>query len=274
MNFNTRIEKKVSIVIPAHNEEHRIGKTLEDYFGFFNKLKQEKKIDFEIVVVLNDCKDNTKIVVERFNCKELVILEFEQAGKGFAVIEGFKDALIRDSKLIGFIDADGATPPHAFYELIKNINNYDGIIANRWHEKSIVSPKQTIFRRFIGRVFNFVVRSLFIISHKDTQCGAKLFRKELVEKIYPKLGVSEWSFDVDLLFYARRENAKIISIPTEWHDKKGSKINIKKTPGRMFFSVVRLRLVHSPFDFILRFHQKLPRKLQVGYWFGQTNKYK
>lgn len=116
------------------------------------------------------------------------------------------------------------------------------------------------------------VRSLFFFTHNDTQCGAKLFRRELIEKVYPKLGSSEWSFDVDLLFYARFFGFRIKSIPTEWHDKKGSKIDIKKTPGRMFFSVIRLRLVHSPFDFILRFHQKLPRKLQIGYWFGQTNR--
>jgi len=264
--------KKVSIVIPAYNEEHRIGKTLIEYFSFFNKLKGNKELDFEIVVVLNGCKDNTKGVVEKFkenNENELVILDFEQAGKGFAIIEGFKNALLRDSKLIGFIDADGATTPRAFYGLIKNINNYDGIIANRWHEKSVVSPKQTVFRRLIGRVFNLTVRSLFLFNHRDTQCGAKLFKRELVEKIYHKLGASEWSFDVDLLFYARYFGFKITSIPTEWHDKKGSKVNLKKTPGRMFFSVIRLRLIHSPFFFILKFHSKLPRKLQVGYWFGR-----
>ncbi|MEK6830527.1 MAG: glycosyltransferase [Nanoarchaeota archaeon] len=262
--------KKTTIVIPAHNEEHRIGKTLEDYFNFFNNLKNEKKLDFEIIVVLNACNDNTLKVVDKFKKNnELIILEFESAGKGFAVVEGFKNALTRDNNLIGFIDADGATPPHAFYELIKNISDYDGIIANRWDEKSIVSPRQTLFRIVIGRFFNFTVRSLFLFSHRDTQCGAKLFTRQLIEKVHPNLGTSEWSFDVDLLFYARHFKFKIKSIPTEWHDKKGSKVNLKKTPGRMFFSVVRLRLIHSPLSFILRFHQKLPRKMQVGYWFGR-----
>ena len=259
---------KVAIVIPAYNEENRIGKTLIEYFDFFYDLKEKNELDFEIVIVLNGCKDNTKNVVEKFSCKELIILDFERAGKGFAVIEGFKNALTRDADLIGFIDADGATPPKAFYGLIKNINNYDGVIANRWDKKSIVSPKQTLFRRFIGRVFNLTVRSLFLFDHKDTQCGAKLFTKRVIEKVYLELGSSEWSFDVDLLFYVRLFGFRINSIPTEWHDKKGSKVG-KKTPGRMFFSVVRLRLVHSSFDFILRFHQKLPRKMQVGYWFGR-----
>ncbi|MEK6872505.1 MAG: glycosyltransferase [Nanoarchaeota archaeon] len=259
---------KVSIVIPAHNEEKRIRKTLEEYLSFFNNLKEKEVLDYEIIVVLNACVDNTKQIVERFNCEELIILDFEQGGKGFAVVEGFKNALMRNNDLIGFIDADNATSPKAFYDLIKGIRNYDGIIANRWDKKSTISPKQTLFRRFIGRVFNFVVRSLFIFQHQDTQCGAKLFNRRVIEKIYPELGNSEWSFDVDLLYYGKYFGFKIKSIYTEWHDKKGSKVS-KKTPGRMFFSVVRLRLVHSPFDFILKFHQKLPRKLQVGYWFGR-----
>jgi len=260
--------EKVSIVIPAYNEEDRIYRTLEDYFSFFNELKQKRELDFEIVVVLNGCKDNTRGIVEGFNCNELIILDFERAGKGFAVLEGFKDALNRDNNLIGFIDADGATPPAAFYGLIRNIGNYEGIIANRKDKKSKISPKQTLFRRFIGIVFNYVVRSLFFFPHRDTQCGAKLFKKELIEKIVGNLGSSEWSFDVDLLFYSRYFGFKIKSIPTEWNDQKGSKVG-KKTPGRMFFSVARLRLIHSPFRFLLRFHQKvLPRKLQVSYWFG------
>ncbi len=260
--------KKVSVIIPAYNEEKRIGKTLNDYLAFFNKLKRREVIDFDIIVVLNGCNDSTRKVVDEFNCDELRILEFERAGKGFAVIEGFKKALTLNSELIGFVDADNATPPNAFYDLIKNIDNYDGVIANRWDKRSKIQINQNLFRRFIGRIFNFFVRSLFILPHKDTQCGAKLFKKELIEKIYSRLGNSEWSFDVDLLFYARRENAKIKSMPTEWHDKKNSKINLKKTPGRMFFSIVRLRLLHSPLYFILRVHQKFPRKMQVSYWFG------
>jgi len=260
--------KKVAIVIPAHNEEKRIGKTLESYLIYFKHLKFESFLDFEIIVVLNNCKDNTKEVVEQFICDELIVLEFERGGKGFAVIEGFKDALKRDNELIGFVDADNATPPNAFYGLIKHIDNYDGIIADRWDKRSKIDYARNFNRQLMSRVFNTLVRSLFFLNYRDSQCGAKLFKKELIEKIANKLGSSEWSFDVDLLFYAKKEKAKIKSIPTEWYDKKGSKINVKKTPFRMFFSIIRLRLVHSPFSFIARLHGKLPEKIKVSYWFG------
>jgi dolichyl-phosphate beta-glucosyltransferase len=260
--------KKVAITMPAHNEEQRIGITLKKYFDYFLELKSQGILDFEIIVVLNACVDNTKKVVEKFYYDELKVLEFKRGGKGFAVIEGFKNALQRDNDLIGFVDADNATPPNAFYGLVQNINNYDGIIANRWDKRSKIYPPRPWFFSLRSIIFNFLVRSLFFFTYRDTQCGAKLFTRNFVQSVVPKLGSSEWSFDVDILYYAHRDNAKIKSIPTEWHNKEGSKISFSKTPGRMFFSVIRLRLVHSPFHFISRFHGKLPEKLKVHYWFG------
>jgi len=250
--------KKASIILPAYNEGKRIEQTLKDYLSYFKDLKKGKKLDFELIIVLNGCKDNTLKVVKKFKCKELRILDFERAGKGFAIVEGFKDALKRNLDYIGFVDADGATPPQAFYDLVKQIKDVDGIIANRWDKRSKIDVKQTILRRIMSRGFNFIGRSFFLFPHKDTQCGAKLFKKKLIEKITPRLGSSEWSFDVDLLFYARREKAKIKSIPTIWNDKKDSKLNIKRTPIVMFLSIIRLRLVHSPFRFVVRFYRKLP----------------
>ena len=249
--------QKVSIIVPAYNEEKRIGRILEEYCKFFRK----KKEPIEIIVVLNACKDNTLKVVKGFQkkFKEIRFLNFERGGKGFDITEGFKEALKKDSELIGFVDADMATPPRAFYGLIRNIKSYDGIIADRWDKRSYVDP-QTLFRRFLSRGFNIIVRSLFLFNHRDTQCGAKLFKRNLLEKIVPVLGASEWSFDIDLLFYARKENAKIRSIPTMWADKTGSKINLKKTPLTMFLSVIRLRFIYSPFDFVVRFYRKLPEK--------------
>jgi glycosyltransferase involved in cell wall biosynthesis len=257
----------ISIIVPAHNEERRIRETLENYAKFFSDKKRKKEIkNFEIVVVINNTQDKTEEIVKEISkkYKEIRYLNFEQGGKGFAIIEGFKDALKRDNKLIGFVDADMATPPEAFYDLIKNIGNYDGIIADRWHKRSIIMPKQNYFRRFMSRVYNFIVRTFFIIPFRDTQCGAKIFKRKVIEENINKLITSNWGFDVALLFCLKKEsNAKIKSIPTIWRDKKESKINLKKTPILMFASLVRLRLFHSPFKFIVRFYRKLPKKLKI-----------
>lgn len=250
----------ISIVIPAHNEEDRIERTLEVYGKFF----REKEIkNFEIIVVINNTKDKTEEIVKKIAKKypEIKYLNFKQGGKGFAIIEGFKEAVKGESEFVGFIDADGATPPKAFYDLFKNIGKNQGIIADRWHKKSKILPKQTFFRRFISRMYNFIVRILFLFPFRDTQCGAKLFKKEIIQKNIKKLVTSNWSFDVALLYCLRKEsNARIKSIPTIWNDKTGSKVNLKKTPIRMFASCVRLRLIHSPFKDFVRLYRNLPEK--------------
>ncbi|MCW8965858.1 MAG: glycosyltransferase [Candidatus Pacearchaeota archaeon] len=256
--------EKVSIVIPAYNEEKRIRSTLESYIDFFKDIVKKKEIkNFEIIVVVNNSSDKTFDIVKEFNSKHLKAFNFNRGGKGFAVTEGFKEALKRDSNLIGFVDADMATSPKDFYDLIKKIGECDGIIPNRWHKESVIKPERTLTRKIFSKGFNFGVNTLFWFNHPDTQCGAKLFRRELIETIIPYLGSSQWSFDVDLLFYAKKHKAKIKSIPTVWIDKEGSHINKLKTPITMAMSVMRLRLFYSPFRFVVVLYDKLPERVKI-----------
>ena len=258
--------KKISIIIPAHNEEKRIGKTLEEYIKYFKKLKDKKKLDFEIIVVLNACKDNTGVIVSRFKCKELKILDFEQGGKGFAIIEGFKEALKGTSHLIGFVDADMATSPEEFHNLTENIGNYDGVIANRWDRNSIIKTRQNMLRRVMSRGFNMLIRSLLLMPYKDTQCGAKLFKREVIEKIISELNITKWAFDINLLYSCKKKRFNIKQIKTIWEDKKESKLSVVKVPFQMFSSVIRIRLLNSPFKFVVKAYNKIPEKLRIHNW--------
>jgi len=254
----------LSIIIPAYNEESRIGKTLEAYGKFFEELKKKKKIkDFEIIVVLNACVDDTLKVVEKLEkeFKEIKHLEFRKAGKGFAIIEGFKEALKEEASLIGFVDADMATKPEFFYNLIRDIENYDGVIASRGLKESKV--KTSFTRKLTNRGFNFVVRSLLFLPFKDTQCGAKLFKREALNEVINEIGMTEWAFDVDLLHKLRKKGFKVKEIPTVWEDKKNSKLNLTVVPFKMFSSIVRLRLLNSPFRFVVRAYDKLPEKIKI-----------
>ena len=104
----------------------------------------------------------------------------------------------------------------------------------------------------------------FNLGLKDTQCGAKLFRKKQIKTVAGELGITKWAFDVDLLYNLKQNNFKIKEIPTVWEDKRGSKLNLMKVPLQMFASVVRLRLVHSPFKFIVRLYDKLPERMKIN----------
>ena len=243
---------KISIVIPAYNEEKRIGRTLEKYLEFFSLMKKQCKIaDFEILVVLNNCKDNTLSVVEAYEkkYKELRHLNFKQGGKGFAITEGFKDALKRDNLLIGFVDADMSTSPKEYLKLIDNIENYHGVIASRWMKGS--SFNQSFQRKILSRGFNTIARAFFLFPYRDTQCGAKIFRRDVIEKIANELKMTQWAFDINLLYLCRKNILRIREFPTIWIEKEGS--NVKpSTPIQMFFGIVRLRLIYSPFERILK----------------------
>lgn len=245
---------KVSIIIPAYNEEKRIGKTLEEYGKFFQqKLKQKKLKDFRIIVVINNTTDRTEEIVKGWKkkFKQIEYLNFKEGGKGFAIIEGFKYALKKGDELIGFVDADMATSPESFYDLIENVGDYDGIIASRYIGGAVVNPRQSWQRVFVSRIFNTMIRSLFFIKYRDTQCGAKLFKREVVEIVLPEIGITQWAFDVDLLYQLERKNKKIKEFPTVWADKEYSKINFMKAGPRMGLAIIRLRLIYSPFEKLL-----------------------
>lgn len=249
---------KLSIIIPAYNEEKRIERTLIEYTNFFSK-----KLKFEIIIVLNGCKDNTLKIVSKFSKKNKKVryLNFKEAiGKGGAILEGFK---VARGNLIGFVDADMATPPSAFYDLVKNINNYDGIIASRWLRGSKIGIKQPLVKRIGSRGFNFLVRLFFNLKFKDTQCGAKLFKKYVIKDILKEIGITRWAFDINLLYSAKRKNYKIKEIPTEWNAIKASHFNLFKAMPEMFLGLLRLRLLYSRFKFIVNIYDKLPESLKI-----------
>tara|TARA_Y100000310_G_C20697169_1_gene826503 strand:+ start:4278 stop:5063 length:786 start_codon:yes stop_codon:yes gene_type:complete len=253
--------KKVSIIIPAYNEEKTIRNTLNSYLEFFKDLKNQGILDFEIIIVINNTIDKTEEIVKEFSekHKEIKYLNFERGGKGFAIIEGFKISLLEENDLIGFVDADMATSPKAFYSLIENIRNYDGIIASRHLKKSIITTQQPISRRIAGRVFNYLVRFLFLVHYKDTQCGAKIFKKNAIQVIILEVGETEWILDVDLLYIAKKNKLKVKEYPTVWDEPGDSKIDLKRTGLQMFFAIVQLRILKSRFKRLLKLIKPVTR---------------
>jgi len=245
---------KISIIMPAYNEEKRIGNTLKEYSHCFEKSRKNKKLDYEILVVINNTKDNTEKVVKSYSRKNkrIIYLNLVRGGKGYAVIEGFKDALKRDNDLIGFVDADLATPPEQYFRLVENIGDSDGAIANRYLKGSKITPEHSFRRSLVGRGFNFLVRSLFLMSHTDTQCGAKVFTRSSLKNVLPEMTITEWAFDIDLLYAYKRNGFKVISVPTVWYEKQGSKLRIGRVSLQMFLAVLQLRLLRSKFKDLIR----------------------
>ncbi len=233
------------LLIPAYNEERRIEPVLRDYAQFFGTHYPGK---FQIVVILNGCTDNTLGVVQKVAAEFPAVRadEFKQPiGKGGALIEGLK--LASQGELIGYVDADGATPPHAFLALVEKMSEADCVVGSRWLPDSVIHQAQVGSRRFASRAFHLIVQILFRLNIHDTQCGAKVMKREVIEKIHPFLRIADMAFDINLLVAIKRAGFRIREVPTEWTDKAGSKVVLARSSLTMFLSVVRIRLIYSPF---------------------------
>ena len=244
-------EPSLLLLIPAYNEEDRIEPVLRDYAGFF---KEQYHGSFQIVVVLNGCTDNTLGIVQKVAADYPAIraLDFKDSiHKGGALIEGLK--LASQTDLIGYVDADGATPPRAFLDLVRHMDKADCVIGSRWLPGAIIHQSQSGHRRFASRTFHLIVQLLFWLNIRDTQCGAKVMKREAVEKIHSYLRIADMAFDINLLVALHRAGFRILEVPTEWTDKIGSKVVLGRTSLTMFLSTFRVRLIYWPWIYrILR----------------------
>ena len=119
------------------------------------------------------------------------------------------------------------------------------MIASRWLPGAVLHQAQSNKRKIASRGFHFIVQTLFRMNIRDTQCGAKVMRREAAEKIHSSLRIADMAFDINLLYSLKRAGFTILEIPTEWTDKIGSKVTLGRTSLVMFLSVIRLRLIYS-----------------------------
>jgi glycosyltransferase involved in cell wall biosynthesis len=233
---SARERESVSIVVPAHNEEKRIGQVLKRYGGR----------GYEILVVSNGSTDRTPEMVAGFAEQDdkITLLEYpERLGKGGAVLEGFKRA---SGDFIGFVDADQSTAPEDFQRLVDRLieKGIDGAIASRRVEGSVILKKQPIRRRLASRAFNVLVRLMFGLPHRDTQCGAKVFRRGAVLQVLPEMKLKGFEFDVELLWRLKERGFLVVEVPITWGHDEGSTFALSHAP-RMFWNLLKLRLART-----------------------------
>ena len=233
--------RKLSIIIPTWNEERIIEKTLSAYVEYFSG-----KYDFEVIVVMDGCTDRTPEIVERFceNHPNVRYFSFsKKLGKGGAIIQGFKAA---KAEFVAFTDADGSTSPEELYRMVESIGDWDGILGSRWSDESVILKKESYGRILASRGFNLLVRLFFDLPFRDTQCGAKVFKNYVIRDVVDGLGITNFAFDVDLLYRISTKGYKVKEIPIKWTHDNNSNLRLGKVIPTMFISVVGLRIKVSP----------------------------
>jgi glycosyltransferase involved in cell wall biosynthesis len=232
----------LSIVIPAFNEQRTIQKTLLNYYDFF-----KTKCSFNIIVVMDGCNDLTFDIVKNLSEKygEIKYINHpKKLGKGGGIIKGFKSA---NAEYIAFTDADGSTSPKELYNLIKQSKNTDVVIGSRWLHDSEIIKNESLTRRIASRSFNLMIRLIFNLQFKDTQCGAKVLKGYVVRDIIDDLVITNFAFDIDLLYQAKRKGYSILEIPIEWKHDDFTELRMAKVVPAMFLSIIGLRMKYTPF---------------------------
>ena len=213
-----------AITIPALNEESRITAVL---------LHLPEEIPGQEIIVVCDGVDGTKDIVENLSIKNpnIQILNFkEKLGKGGAIIEGFRAA---NGEKIGFIDADESVNADEFKLMFDFDAEIDGVIASRRLKTSKILVKQPIKRRIASKCFNIFVRILFGLPFKDTQCGAKVFKREAILDIINDLETGGFEIDVEILWRLKNNGYIIIEYPITWKHSEGSKFNLNQSTSML-----------------------------------------
>jgi glycosyltransferase involved in cell wall biosynthesis len=234
---------ELSVVIPACNEQDRLGPTLDAYLA---ALAQARPGAWELWVVVNGSTDGTEALVRarqpQHPSLRLEVIP-ERVGKGGALIRGLR---LARGQVVGYVDADGATAPEEFLRLCSLLPGQGAVIGSRWIPGARVSRRQSWARRLSSRLFNLAVRLLFGLRLRDTQCGAKAISRPALDAVASTLGVTHWVFDVDLLYQIHRAGFAIREEPTEWNDVEGSKVRVWRSLPDVLYALLRLRLLFSP----------------------------
>lgn len=215
---------KISVTIPAYNKVEVVSKTIEETHNFFRK----NKADFEIIVMDDGSKDGTyEEALKTANKYKNVIVKRvkENNGKGYALREAFKHTT---GDLILFLDADLDIHPRQFTTFMQYMvdSDADVVIGSKRHLKSrIIFPLR---RRIFSQLYHIFTKLFFKLPVGDTQSGMKLFKREVLERVFPKVLVKRWAFDVELLLNANLRKFKIEEAPIDLNFRRfGSAINLK-----------------------------------------------
>ncbi|OGC70094.1 hypothetical protein A2415_00655 [candidate division WWE3 bacterium RIFOXYC1_FULL_39_7] len=247
----------VSIIIPAFKQEKSIKEDVRRIYNVMTKTRW----DFEIIVVVDGFLDGTFDEAKKVNLAEVTVIGYkENKGKGYAVRYGMARAV---GDYVSFIDAGMDIDPNGISMLMEHMEwyNADVIVGSKGHPVS--KTNYPIIRRLYSLGYHLLVRILFGLKIKDTQTGLKVYRREVLEKILPRLLVKRFAFDIEILAVSHYLGfRRIFEAPVEinWNDE-----NTNFTPLIIFDRNIRLMLVDTAAIFyrlkILRYYDDKKKRI-------------
>ncbi len=225
----------LSIIVPAHNEEYRLPGALEQILRFL----EGQSFSSEVIVVENGSGDRTYEIARQFAREHgnVRVIQSER-GKGAAVKRGM---LAAQGEYRFMCDADLSMPVEEISKFIPPaLDDFEIAIASR-EAKGAVRYNEPVYRHLGGRGINFIIQALILPGLNDTQCGFKCFRADVAEYVFRRQTLHGWSFDIELLYIARRRGHRIIEIPIHWYHHGDSKVSALRDALRMIGDIFRIR---------------------------------
>lgn len=239
------MSNKISILIPAFNEEETIINAIDETIKVFDNINN----DYEIVVIDDGSLDKTSFNViksiNNFNNKVRLMNYPTNRGKGFAIKQGFKYV---SGDYVLFLDADLDLHPRQVEDFLRLIesNEADLVIGSKMHKESVVEYPLT--RKILSLGFYILIRIMFNLPVKDTQTGLKLFKYEALKKSLEKIIVKKYAFDLELLVVLDKLKFKIVEAP------------IYLKPTRKFGRIGFVDIYHIMLDTIAIFYRSYFKK--------------
>ena len=236
----------LSVVIPAYNEE----KTVLDALTRVDAYRKIKGQVWEVIIVDDGSTDRTAVRVQDFiassGLTQIKLLSFDKnRGKGAAVRAGMLEACGEYALLT---DTDLSSPIKEVDKLIHKINQgVDIAIGSRVKRARGCDVRQSFKRALSGRIFNFFVRLLVMRGIRDTQCGFKCFRRIAAHDLFASQKLDGFSFDVEILYLARKKGYKISEVPVMWAQARESKVSLFRDSFRMLGDLFRIKSIHRRF---------------------------
>ncbi len=230
----------LSIIIPAYNEEQRIGRTLAATFDYLDAQKYAG----EVIVVDDGSLDQTVKVVREFEQRadgRLRLLNNPgNRGKGYSVRHGMLKA---KGEIALFYDADLATPLSEVEKVIGPIadNHSDVVFGSRAIKRELIGERQSLLRELRGRGGNLIMRTLVGLNFMDTQCGFKAFRRETTQSVFPLQQIDGFGFDPEILFIAQKQGWRLLETPVRWNHVEGSKVTLFGSTVKVLMEVMKIR---------------------------------
>ena len=228
----------LSIVVPAYNEEKRLGPSLEKIRGYL----AAKSYAAEIIVVDDGSTDRTADIAGaalegRLPCR--VLRRVKNRGKGFSVREG---VLAAGGQVILFTDADLSTPIEELDKFIQRLEEgFDIVIGSRALPGCDIRVPQAAPRQALGKFFNRLVRLFVLKGCLDTQCGFKMFRRAAAIDVFSRLRTRGFAFDVELLVLAGKLGYRVGEVPVIWCNSPPSRVRIFRSSWQMLRELWRIR---------------------------------